>query len=348
MIGSSFAMMPDCVLNRVFDFLSYDEVSQIRVLTKRINHLCQSHLNRGFKGAERYHAECIKEVKSKLPRRESVRRNHPLIRHSDILTAVETRLSLLSMTFMKFVDADLCCFIPGKVVDEIFRVLRKIRHEKVLPRAFDVLQELRDISSMAMEHFEEKIVPTFNLSNISLLSPKSTSSFLYGLPVADTSTPIRPSSSSSSPSSSANPGRVSMIGNKILVTDNKFRSLTKSNKKFLSDTRRIVKEFKATIQEQNNKISNLENVLSAQEAVIANQSELLKKQSAKLLNLEKHMISNKGKPGQDVEHPVDTPRGVKRSLSEDDEDQGRPQSSPTSMSSSSGTQPEAKVLKLSE
>lgn len=244
---------------------------------------------------------------------------------------------------MKFVDAELCCFIPGKVVDEIFRVLRKIRHEKVLPRAFDVLQELRDISSMAMEHFEERIVPTFNLSNLSLLSPKSTNSFLYGLPVPDTSTPIRPSSSSS-----ANSGRVSMIGNKILVTDKKFRSLTKSNKKFLADTKRIVRELKATVQEQNNKISSLENTMAAQEAVIANQSELLKKQSAKLMNLEKHVNCYKDKVTEEVDH-VETKRGVKRSLSDVEDDQGRQHQCMSGLPSPSGeTGPEAKVQKLSD
>lgn len=50
-----------------------------------------------------------------LYRRESERRNHSLARHADILAAVETRLSLLNMTFMKYVDSNLCCFIPGKV-----------------------------------------------------------------------------------------------------------------------------------------------------------------------------------------------------------------------------------------
>lgn len=49
-------------------------------------------------------------------RRESERRNHSLARHADILAAVETRLSLLNMTFMKYVDSNLCCFIPGKVM----------------------------------------------------------------------------------------------------------------------------------------------------------------------------------------------------------------------------------------
>lgn len=56
-------------------------------------------------------------------RRESERRNHSLARHADILAAVETRLSLLNMTFMKYVDSNLCCFIPGKVPAGIHSVM---------------------------------------------------------------------------------------------------------------------------------------------------------------------------------------------------------------------------------
>lgn len=55
-------------------------------------------------------------------RRESERRNHSLARHADILAAVETRLSLLNMTFMKYVDSNLCCFIPGKVKCRLYYV----------------------------------------------------------------------------------------------------------------------------------------------------------------------------------------------------------------------------------
>lgn len=64
---------------------------------------------------EKYHAQCLKAVKSQLPRRESERRNHSLARHCDVLTAIETRISMLSMTFTKYIDLNLCCFIPGKV-----------------------------------------------------------------------------------------------------------------------------------------------------------------------------------------------------------------------------------------
>ena len=117
----------------------------------------------------------FQEVKAKLPRRESERRNHKLSRHCDILTAIETRISLLSMTFLKYVDLNLCCFIPGKVIDEIISVLRTIKQDENPPRAYEILQELRDISSMAMEYFDDKIVPTLKVQLSPLRFGASTS-----------------------------------------------------------------------------------------------------------------------------------------------------------------------------
>ena len=151
--------LPDIVLETVLSNLTYDEISRYRIVCKQFDRICKKLLNRGFNLMEKYHAQCLRAVKCRLPRRESERRSHPLARHCDILTAIETRISMLSMTFIKYVDLNLCCFIPGKVIDEIFRVLRLILDSKTPPRAHEILQELRDISSMAMEHFDEKILP---------------------------------------------------------------------------------------------------------------------------------------------------------------------------------------------
>ncbi|EFN80769.1 F-box only protein 28 [Harpegnathos saltator] len=151
--------LPDVVLETILSNLTYDEISKNRIVCKQFDRICKKLLNRGFNLMEKYHAQCLRAVKSKLPRRESERRSHPLARHCDILTAIETRISMLSMTFSKYVETNVCCFIPGKVIDEIFRVLRLIRDTKTPPRAHEILQELRDISSMAMEHFDEKILP---------------------------------------------------------------------------------------------------------------------------------------------------------------------------------------------
>jgi len=46
-----------------------------------------------------------------------------------------------------------------QVLDEVYRVLRSVHLDPNPPRAHELLQELRDISSMAMEHFDEKIAP---------------------------------------------------------------------------------------------------------------------------------------------------------------------------------------------
>ncbi|XP_023863078.1 F-box only protein 28 isoform X1 [Salvelinus sp. IW2-2015] len=151
--------LPIVAIETILNFLSYDEISLLRLVCKRMDMINQRMLNQGFLKVERYHSLCQRQVKAQLPRRESERRNHSLARHADILAAVETRLSLLNMTFMKYVDSGLCCFIPGKVIDEIYRVLRYVNSTRAPQRAHEVLQELRDISSMAMEYFDEKIVP---------------------------------------------------------------------------------------------------------------------------------------------------------------------------------------------
>lgn len=44
-------------------------------------------------------------------------------------------------------------------------MLRYVRHAVSPPRSHEALMELRDISSMAMEHFEEKILPVLREVN---------------------------------------------------------------------------------------------------------------------------------------------------------------------------------------
>mgnify|MGYP000125550738 CR=1 FL=1 len=89
---------------------------------KLFNKYCQQRLNKGFTRVDKFHAQIQKEVKNKLPRRESERRTHQLARHVDILSAIETRLSLLGMSYSKYMENGLCCFIPGKVIQSIFYI----------------------------------------------------------------------------------------------------------------------------------------------------------------------------------------------------------------------------------
>lgn len=149
--------LPDTVLMDILEMLTYDEVARKREICARFNYICQQVLNTGFNKVVQEHAKNFKRIKSLLPRRESERRNHVLARHSDILTSIETRISMLTMTYSKFIDLNVCCFIPGRVLDEINSILRLLASTTKPLRPHEVLQELRDISSMAIEHFDEKI-----------------------------------------------------------------------------------------------------------------------------------------------------------------------------------------------
>ncbi|XP_055376818.1 F-box only protein 28 [Condylostylus longicornis] len=149
--------LPDGMLEQVIEFLSYDDIARNRLICKTFDRVGKIVLNRGFSKMVRRHSVSLKRIKSLLPRRESERRNHPMARHADILTCIETRISMLSMTYTKYMELNLCCFIPGKVIDEVNRILKLIETTNRPLRAHEVLQELRDISSMAIEHFDEKI-----------------------------------------------------------------------------------------------------------------------------------------------------------------------------------------------
>lgn len=113
-------------------------------------------------------------------------RNHYLARHADILQCIDTRISMLTMTYNKYIEAKLCCFIPGKVIDEVMSLLQLVGNPKKKLLAREVLQELRDITSMAIEHFDEKIAP--DLKVVYLENAKLQ---LHGTPFAYFMTAIR-------------------------------------------------------------------------------------------------------------------------------------------------------------
>ncbi|XP_058507533.1 F-box only protein 28 [Solea solea] len=261
--------LPIVAIETVLNMLSYDEISLLRSVCKRMDMICQRVLNQGFLKVERYHSLCQRQVKAQLPRRESERRNHSLARHADILAAVETRLSLLNMTFMKYVDSNLCCFIPGKVIDEIYRVLRYVNSTRAPQRAHEVLQELRDISSMAMEYFDEKIVP--------ILKKKLPGADLSGRLIG--STPVAgPSTSLTTMSLLAKntPSRSEMT---------KVQQQVKVNGASMTVLRREMQEIRVKQLEQQKQLQDQEQKLLEQTQVIGEQNARLAELEHKLREL---------------------------------------------------------------
>ncbi|KAG7163235.1 F-box only protein 28-like [Homarus americanus] len=276
----NFLDLPEIVVEKTLSYLAYEELSHLRIVCKRFNQMNQMLLNKGFRRVERYQAKCLKEVKSQLPRRESERRNHPLSRHCDILTAIETRLSLLNMTFNKYIDCHMCCFIPGKVIDEIYRVLRFIQSNKTLPRTTEILTELRDISSMAMEHFEEKIIGPLKLTPLTPSSPR----FSLSTPYSSFS-PLSSSPTSSTAGSSLN---------KSLATPSSSTEdsphLFASYKNTISTLKKEVSDMKSKFNEMRRKVSEQERVALEQNRILSEQTVKLTSQEGKLTEVNRKLL----------------------------------------------------------
>jgi len=294
---ASLLSLPSPVLEKILLNLSYGEIAQLRAVNHLFNHTCKALLNQGFKAAERFQSKCLKEVKTMLPRRESERRGHKLSRHCDILTAIETRISLLGMTFLKYVDMDLCCFIPGKVVDEILCVLRCIQGDEAPPRAFEILQELRDLSSMAMEHFDENIAPAF--SRLIPTSPIKFGSTGFSLNLQyQGNSPHTPGAQSEPP----RPVCSRSLGGEM---DKKTRNMINCLKKKANT-------YKVTVGAQNKKMIEMNQRIDQQDEVIHQQNNRIDQQEEKLAEMNRRLAAISGGGTKRVAEHIEEERTVKK------------------------------------
>ncbi|KAI1716783.1 F-box only protein 28 [Ditylenchus destructor] len=178
--SNAFVQLPAVVFQKLVRYLSYEEMSRTRQVCQKLKYHCEHQLNEGFTTLGRQVSGSTAKLKKQLPKKESERRAHPLNRYSEVFSALETRYTLLSMTYKKFIDMNMCCFIPGRVLDIAFGIVRRINGylanegNIIQLDVIQILRDIRDYSSMAMEHFDEHIAPQFT-SNKSMLSLSSIS-----------------------------------------------------------------------------------------------------------------------------------------------------------------------------
>lgn len=152
--------LPVEVLEKILGFFTFESLSQFRRVSTKFDAVCGQMLNTSFQKLQTQMLQRFQVIKSKMPRRESARRNHHLACESDIIETIHMRLTLLQMSFGKHIERKHCCFFPGEILDEVYNVLRHIRTTQKLQRPYKVTDELFDLSTMAMEYFKEKIEPS--------------------------------------------------------------------------------------------------------------------------------------------------------------------------------------------
>ncbi|XP_029161917.1 F-box only protein 28 [Nylanderia fulva] len=152
--------LPVEVLEKIFSYLGFNMVAHMRLVCHQLDRICGSILNSTFQKLQAQMLSRFQAIKAQMPRRESARRNHPLACESDIIETLHMRLTLLQMSFGKHIERKHCCFFPGEILDEVYRILYYIKVTPKLQRPYKVTDELFDLSTMAMEYFKEHIEPT--------------------------------------------------------------------------------------------------------------------------------------------------------------------------------------------
>lgn len=154
-----FLDLPQEVIEKIFSYLSFKNICQLRLVSREVDRICGQMLNSTFQRLQNQMLIRFQNIKKKMPRRESARRQHYLASESDIIETLHMRLTLLQMTFGKHIERKHCCFFPGEILDEVYRILYYIKVTPKLDLPYKVTDELFDLSTMAMEYFKEKIEP---------------------------------------------------------------------------------------------------------------------------------------------------------------------------------------------
>ncbi|KAJ6645885.1 F-box only protein 28 [Pseudolycoriella hygida] len=152
--------LPMEILDKIFSYVGYKQCAQMRGVSQQMNQICSGILNSTFQKLQTQLQNRFQNVKKVMPRRESARRSHPSAGECDIVETCHMRLSLLQMTFGKHIDRNHICFFPGSILDEVYNILNYIRTTPKLGRPYIIIEELFDLSTMAMEYFKEHLEPT--------------------------------------------------------------------------------------------------------------------------------------------------------------------------------------------
>ncbi|XP_067882013.1 F-box only protein 28-like [Heterodontus francisci] len=93
--GNPLLNLPIVAIDSILGLMSYDEISGLRMVCKRMDAVCQRMLNQGFLKVERYHSLCQKQVKAQLPSLAQVFESKGNLRAEGGHSAIETyRLSV--------------------------------------------------------------------------------------------------------------------------------------------------------------------------------------------------------------------------------------------------------------
>ncbi|XP_055311527.1 uncharacterized protein LOC129574118 [Sitodiplosis mosellana] len=273
--------MPVEIFERIFQYTGYKEVSNMRLVSTQTNQICKTILNSTFTKLQTQLMKRFQNIKKIMPRRESARRSHPLSYECDIIETCCMRLSLLQMTFGRYIEHKHICFFPGAFLDEVYNVLNYIRTTPNLGRPYKITEELIDLSTMAMEFFKDHLepsMPQFGLLSKSFFGKTSTATrapskncYLFNTASTSTSTSSSSSAAANSVSISTRSSQSSSMPSppqSNMVLRKGIRKIKQGMKKYnnqLSVLRTDLRFCKRKSTDQAKQITELQNMLAEQQ-----------------------------------------------------------------------------------
>ncbi|KAJ8921648.1 hypothetical protein NQ315_010557 [Exocentrus adspersus] len=271
-----FLDLPQEITEKIFSYLPFKNICQLRLVCRSIDFICGQILNSTFIRLQNQMQKRFQEIKAKMPRRESARRSHYLACESDIIETLHMRLTLLQMSFGKHIERKHCCFFPGEILDEVYRILYYIKVTPKLDLPYKVTDELFDLSTMAMEYFKEKIEPNlpeiayFNADflNFSGNFPSTSSSKYLSLDSTALSSEVSKDSDHVSNDELEGEDLVEIIPQSNMVLRKRIRKIKQGMKRYnsqLSLLRQDLRSCKRKTSEQQKQISEQQKQLADQQ-----------------------------------------------------------------------------------
>ncbi|KAH8367174.1 hypothetical protein KR084_006896 [Drosophila pseudotakahashii] len=274
----NFLDLPNELIEKTLGYLDFKKVSNLRLVSHRMNDICMAMLNAAFSRQIKTTFSRFQSIKASMPRRESARRNHPLACECDIIETCYMRLSLLQMSMGKHIERGHCCFFPGAILDEVQAILNYISITPRLQRPYRVTDELFDLSTMAMEYFKDRIEST--LPGLAYFNKD-----FYTLP---TTTKRRKCSDPSPGSPQAN--RCSYPTATLAISSDLEDSASNSPPQNHMVLRKGIRKIKQGMKMYNNQLSVLRTELRTCKRKTAEQSKQLAEQSNLLAEQQKQTL----------------------------------------------------------
>ncbi len=116
--------LPKPVLRRILEFLSFEQISRIRIVSKVFDQICRTILNEGFLSTKLV----ISGLYNKLPVGDSDIWNEKQY----LIYLLKVSLDTLNSTFDVNIKRNVSCFVLGKVLDNFRWALIEIRENRLI------------------------------------------------------------------------------------------------------------------------------------------------------------------------------------------------------------------------